>query len=47
MSHVQLSSKTYRSSQAKMEASHKDPTALPVMDSKNWTKNFEAIDEYF
>jgi hypothetical protein len=30
-----------------MEASHKDPTALPVMDPKNWTKNFEAIDEYF
>jgi hypothetical protein len=35
------------SAQAKMEASHKDPTALPVMDPKNWTKNFEAIDEYF
>ena len=35
------------SSQAEMEASHKDPTALPVMDPKNWTKNFEAIDEYF
>jgi hypothetical protein len=24
--------------QAEMEASHKDPTALPVMDPKNWTK---------
>jgi len=35
------------SAQAEMEASHKDPTALPVMDPKNWTKNFEAIDEYF
>ena len=33
--------------QAEMEASHKDPTTLPVMDPKNWTKNFEAIDEYF
>ena len=31
------------SAQAGMEASHKDPTALPVMDPKNWTKNFEAI----
>ena len=35
------------SAQAEMEASHKEPTALPVMDPKNWTKNFEAIDEYF
>ena len=35
------------SAQAKMEASHKDPTTLPIMDQKNWTKNFEAIDEYF
>ena len=33
--------------QAKMEASHKDPITLPIMDPKNWTKNFEAIDEYF
>jgi hypothetical protein len=32
--------------QAKMEASHKDPITLPVMDLKNWPKNFEAIDEY-
>jgi hypothetical protein len=30
-----------------MEASHKDPTTLPVVDPTNWTKNFEAIDEYF
>jgi hypothetical protein len=35
------------SAQAEMEASHKDPTTLPVMDPKSWTKNFEAIDEYF
>jgi hypothetical protein len=35
------------SAQAEMEASHKDPTTLPIMDPKNWTKNFEAIDEYF
>ena len=35
------------SAQAEIEASHKDPTTLPVMDPKNWTKNFEAIDEYF
>jgi hypothetical protein len=34
------------SAQAKMEASHKDPITLPVMDLKNWPKNFEAIDEY-
>jgi hypothetical protein len=33
--------------QAEMETSHKDPTTLPIMDPKNWTKNFEAIDEYF
>jgi hypothetical protein len=33
--------------QAEMEASHKDPTTLPIMDPKNWTKNFKAIDEYF
>jgi len=33
--------------QAEMEASHRDPITLPVMDPKNWTKNFEAIDEYF
>ena len=33
--------------QAKMEASHKDPTTLPIMDPKNWTKNFKAVDEYF
>ena len=33
--------------QAKMEAFHKDPITLPVMDPKKWTKNFEAIDEYF
>jgi hypothetical protein len=32
--------------QAEMEASHKDPITLPVMDLKNWPKNFEAIDEY-
>jgi len=30
-----------------MEASHKDPITLPIMDPKNWTKNFEAINEYF
>jgi hypothetical protein len=35
------------SAQAEMEASHKDPITLPIMDPKNWTKNFEAIDEYF
>ena len=35
------------SAQAEMEASHKNPTVLSVMDPKNWTKNFEAIDEYF
>jgi hypothetical protein len=35
------------SAQAEMEASHRDPITLPVMDPKNWTKNFEAIDEYF
>jgi hypothetical protein len=35
------------SAQAEMVASHKDPTALPVMDPKNCTKNFEAINEYF
>ena len=34
------------SAQAEMEASHKDPITLPIMDPKNWTKNFEAIDEY-
>ena len=33
--------------QAEMEASHRDPITLPVMDPKNWNKNFEAIDEYF
>jgi len=33
--------------QAEMEASHQDPITLPVMDPKNWTKNFEAIDEFF
>jgi hypothetical protein len=32
--------------QAEMEASHKAPITLPVMDLKNWPKNFEAIDEY-
>jgi hypothetical protein len=30
-----------------MESSHRDPITLPVMDPKNWTKNFEAIDKYF
>ena len=35
------------SAQAEMEASHKDPAALPVMDPKKCTENFEAIDEYF
>jgi len=35
------------SAQAEMESSHRDPITLPAMDSKNWTKNFEAIDEYF
>ncbi len=35
------------SAQAEMEASHRDPITLPVMDPKNWTKNFEAIDEHF
>jgi hypothetical protein len=44
---ITLTSVRALSAQAKMEASHKDPTALPVMDPKNWTKNFEAIDEYF
>jgi hypothetical protein len=34
------------SAQAEMEASHKDPITLPVMDLKNWPKNFEAIDKY-
>jgi hypothetical protein len=29
-----------------MEASHKDPITLPVMNLKNWPKNFEAINEY-
>ena len=33
--------------QAKIEASHKDPITLPIMDPKIWTKNFEAIDKYF
>jgi hypothetical protein len=33
--------------QTEMEASHRDPITLPVMDPKNWTKNFEAIDKYF
>ena len=32
---------------AEMEASHKDPVSLLIMDPKNWPKNFEAIDEYF
>jgi hypothetical protein len=35
------------SAQAEMVASHQDPITLPVMDPKNWTKNFEAIDEFF
>jgi hypothetical protein len=35
------------SAQAEMETSHRDPITLPVMDPKNWTKNFKAIDEYF
>jgi len=35
------------SAQAEMEASHRDPITLPVMDPKNWTKNFEAINEFF
>ena len=35
------------SAQAKMEASHKDPITLPIMDPKNWTKNLEAINKYF
>jgi hypothetical protein len=30
-----------------MEASPQDPITSPVMDPKNWTKNFEAIDEFF
>jgi len=33
--------------QAEMEASHRDPITLPVMDPNNWTKNFKAIDEHF
>jgi hypothetical protein len=33
------------SAQAEMEASHRDPITLPVMDPKNWTKNFEAIEK--
>ena len=44
---IKLVSVRALSAQAEMEASHKDPTTLPVMDTKNWTKNFEAIDEYF
>jgi hypothetical protein len=44
---ITLASVRAFSAQAEMEASHKDPTTLPVMDPKNWTKNFEAIDEYF
>jgi hypothetical protein len=32
---------------AEMEASHKDPVSLLIMDPKNWPKNFEAIDDYF
>ena len=32
--------------QAEMEVSHKDPITLPIMDLKNWPKNFEAIDKY-
>ena len=44
---ITLASVRALSAQAEMEASHKDPTTLPVMDPKNWTKNFEAIDEYF
>ncbi len=35
------------SAQAEMEVSHRDPITLPGMDPKNWTKNFEAIDEHF
>jgi len=35
------------SAQAEMEVSHRDPITLPVMDPKNWTKNFKAIDEHF
>jgi len=34
------------SAQAEMEASHKDPITLQVMDLKNWPKNFEAINKY-
>ena len=33
--------------QAEMEASHKDPVTLPLINTKNWPKNFEAIDKYF
>ncbi len=33
--------------QAEMEACHKDPLSLPIMDPKDWPKNFEAIDEFF
>jgi hypothetical protein len=33
--------------QAEMEASHKDPVSLPIMDPKSWPKNFEAINEFF
>lgn len=31
---------------AEMEASHKDPVSLLITDTKNWPKNFEAIDDY-
>jgi hypothetical protein len=43
---ILLASICVLSAQAKMEASHKNPITLPVMDLKNWPKNFEAIDEY-
>jgi hypothetical protein len=31
--------------QAEIVVSHRDPITLPVMDLKNWTKNFEAFDK--
>jgi hypothetical protein len=44
---ITLASVRAFSAQAEIEGSHKDPTILRVMNPKNWTKNFEAIDEYF
>ncbi len=32
--------------QVEIEVSHKDPVSLPIMDPKNWPKNFKAIDAY-